>query len=314
MTGRRLASLWGEPFDTALRDALPDVDLVPVSGTLADVPAGISMLAAAPFKRVDGRFPPRPDGWPFDLRWVQLMTVGFDLYPDWMFDGPVVTSARGTSAVGLAEFALAAILAAAKRIPDIWIDSPDQWVAAPLDILNGRTLGIFGFGAVGQRLAPIAVALGMNVLAVRRSDQPIAQPGVVRAASVQELFERSDHLVLAAPGTSATARLVNADLLATAKPGLHLINIARGTLIDNDALLQALDEGRLSRASLDVTSPEPLPPGHPYYRHPRVYLSPHTAAYTPDTVGNIAAQLARNMDLFERGAPLENIVDLDRGY
>jgi phosphoglycerate dehydrogenase-like enzyme len=119
---------------------------------------------------------------------------------------------------------------------------------------------------------------------------------------------------LAAPATAQTEGMVNRALLAHAKPGLHLINIARGSLVDDAALLEALDAGRLSLASLDVTHPEPLPAGHPFYGHPRIRLSPHTSVHTAQTRINLAAKFAENLQRFRAGAPLENVVDFARGY
>lgn len=311
----RVATQWNAAFNKALQRELPAIDLIPVGmGSFEEFPKDVAIMAAAPFRRFDGEFMARPSGWPFALQWVQLVSVGLDSYPDWLFEVPTVTNARGSSAVALAEFAIASILAAAKRFPDIWIDGAERWAPVPLDILNGRTLGLLGFGAAAERLAPIAIALGMEVLALRRSDKPIALPGVIRVADAGELFERADHLVLAAPATPATVGLVNDDLLSRAKRGQHLINIARGSLIDNDALLRALDDGRLSRATLDVTQPEPLPANHPFYTHPGIRLSPHTSIFTPDTVNNLATQFARNLGLFARGQPLENVIDPARTY
>lgn len=314
-TAMRVATQWPATLNDAVERLLPAIGLIPVEPSMFhDFPRDVAIMAAAPFRRSNGAFMARPSGWPFELQWIQLLSVGLDSYPDWLFEVPIVTNARGTSAVALAEFAIASILAAAKRFPEIWIDGAEQWSPSALDILNGRTLGLLGFGAAAERLAPIAIALGMEVIALRGSNQPIQLSGVTGAANVEELFERSDHLVLAAPATPATAGMVNDDLLRRAKRGQHLVNISRGVLIDNDALLRALDDGRLSRASLDVTQPEPLPANHPFYTHPKIRLSPHTSVFTPDTVGNLAAQFARNLALFARRQPLENVIDLARAY
>ena len=310
-----IASQLNETFNATLAEHVPHVDILPVpTGAPVALPKEAEILIAAPFRKAGGALPAPPAGWPFDLRWVQLVSVGIDFYPDWLFDGPVVTCARGSSDVALAEFALAAIFSAAKRLPGIWIDRAERWAPTPLAIVEGQTLGIVGFGSIGQALEPKALALGMKVLAVRRSDQPIPTPNVERIASVGELFERSDHIVLAAPATPATEHLVNRAVLAHAKPGLHLINIARGALIDDAALLEALDDGRVAQASLDVTHPEPLPSGHPYYTHPRVRLSPHTSVHTPQTRINLAAKFADNLSRFHQGAPLDDVVDVIRGY
>lgn len=311
-----VASQLNETFNTAFAERLPEVEIVGVPpGPPAGLPREAEVLIAAPFRKAGGSLPLRaPPGWPFDVKWVQLVSVGIDFYPDWLFDGPVVTSARGASAVALAEFALAAIFAQAKRLPEIWIDRFEQWAPTPISLVAGRTLGLVGFGSIGEALAPRARALGLNVLAVRRSKTPINEPGVEQLDDLEELFARSDYVVLAAPATPETERMINAPLLAKAKPGLHLINIARGALIDDDALLDALDDGRVALASLDVTHPEPLPFNHRYYSHPRVRLSPHTSVHTPDTRQNLAAQFAENLARFRQGAPLADVVDTARGY
>src|SRR5690606_11871055 len=141
-----------------------------------------------------------------------------------------------------------------------------------------QTLGIAGYGAIGREVAKRAQALGMDVLALRRGGAAVAPDTGVRAvASVEDLLGASDHVVLALPITPQTRHCINARSLAHAKPGLHLVNIARGALVDQPALLQALDSGRLSGATLDVTDPEPLPEGHALYHHPRVHLTPHVS-------------------------------------
>jgi len=311
-----VASQLNAAFNTAFAEALPEVDILAVPpGPPAALPHEAKVLIAAPFRKAGGSLPATPPpGWPFDVRWVQLVSVGIDFYPQWLFDGPVVTSARGSSAVALAEFALAAIFTATKRIPEIWIDRFEDWAPNPINLVQGRTLGIVGFGSIGEALAPRAAALGLKVLAIRRSKTPITTPGVEQVQDFCELFERSDHVVLAAPATPETFHLVGRKLLAHAKPGLHLINIARGALIDDEALLEALDSGRVGLASLDVTHPEPLPFNHRYYSHANVRLSPHTSVHTPDTRQNLAAQFAQNLARFRHGAPLEGVVDLGRGY
>ncbi len=310
-----IASQLDDSFNEAFARHIEDVDIVPAPrGVPSELPSGAEVLVAAPFRRAGGALAGPPPGWPFDLRWVQLVSVGIDFYPDWLFQGPVVTSARGSSAVALAEFGLAAILSAAKRMPQIWIGGAADWAPRPLALVQGTTLGLVGFGSIGEALAPRAQALGMNVIATRRSTAPIEVPGVERIERIGDLFERSDHVVLAAPSTPETVGIVGRATLARAKPGLHLINIARGALIDDDALLRALDEGRVALASLDVTHPEPLPEGHPFYSHPRVRLSPHTSVHTPDTRANLAALFARNLHRFRQGEPLADVVDLARGY
>ncbi|AJO79194.1 D-isomer specific 2-hydroxyacid dehydrogenase family protein [Pseudomonas sp. MRSN 12121] len=284
------------------------------AGVPSDLPAEANVLLARPIN-VRGYVAPEtpPPGWPYALQWVQVTSSGIDFYPRWLFDGPPVSTSRGSAAENIAEFALAAIFAAAKSLPDIWVHDA-QWQFTALRPLKGSTLGILGFGAIGRSLARKARALGLNVLALRQSQAPFEVEGVEAARDIHELFGRSDHLVLAAPLTAATRHLVDRQVLASAKPGLHLINIARGGLLDHAALLEALDSGRIGLASLDVTEPEPLPDGHPLYHHPRVRLSPHTSAISTTLHQELADSFLANLERFVAGQPLENPADLQRGY
>jgi len=290
------------------------VELPP--GPVEALPAGASVLFSRPFAgpRGEWRAAPAPRGWPFDLRWVQLSSVGIDAYPRWLFDGPVVTNARGTASGPIAEYVLAAILSAAKQMPDLWVHRAEDWQHRLLDAVEGRTLGLIGFGSIGRAVAVRAQAFGMQVLAHRRSRGPVDLPGVELAGSAVEVFARADHVVLAAPATEETHHLVNRHLLATARPGLHLVNVARGSLVDHDALVEALDAGRLALATLDVTDPEPLPAGHRLYTHPRVRLSPHSSPGTPAIFDRLADRFLHNLARFRAGEALVDIVDPARGY
>jgi phosphoglycerate dehydrogenase-like enzyme len=311
----RVASQLGPQFEAALQAVRPDLAIVNIeAGAPAELEPDIRALVTLPFRRSGQAEPPRPQLWPFGLEWVQMISVGADLYPGWLFDGPVVTCSRGANSVALAEFALAAIFAHAKDLPGIWIQDASQWAMHLIGMVRGATLGIVGLGAIGEALAPRALALGMKVLATRRTDTPLGVAGVERAESLEDLFARSDHVVLAAPATAETQGMISAAVLKTAKPGLHLINIARGVLVDDAALLAALDRGQVSLASLDVTHPEPLPTGHPFYTHPKVRLSPHLAAITRDNLPSFLAKFLQNLDRFERGDPLIDVVDPSRGY
>jgi len=292
------------------------VDLPP--GPLSSLPGDASVLFALPFSKAGNaaatQAAPVPQGWPFKLDWVQLASVGIDYYPPWLFQGPVVTSARGTASDAIAEYVLAAIFSAAKRIPGIWLDDAAHWQRQSLSLVQGSVLGLYGFGSIGRALAQRAQALGLRVLAVRRSDAPFEIEGVEGVASLAQLAARSDHLVLAAPATAATRHAINHAVLAQAKPGLHLINVARGSLIDDQALLAALDAGRIGLATLDVTEPEPLPAGHRFYSHPQVRLSPHISPSTEHIVQALLDKFLGNLQRFRSGQPLTDVVDPGRGY
>ncbi|MEJ5280323.1 D-isomer specific 2-hydroxyacid dehydrogenase family protein [Pseudomonas sp. MYb541] len=306
-----VASQLDEDFNEVIRERLakihPDAQVIDVPvGVPSDLPPQANILLLRPIN-VRGYTAPDtpPPGWPYGAQWVHLVSSGIDFYPQWLFNGPPVTTSRGSAADNLAEFALAAIFAAAKHLPDIWVKD-SQWNFTALRPLKGTTLGILGFGAIGERLAQKALALGIKVVALRQSQAPFSA-GVDAAKDIHDLFARADHLVVAAPLTESTRQLINRDVLGSAKPGLHLINIARGGLLDQEALLEALDNGRIGLASLDVTEPEPLPDGHPLYTHPRVRLSPHTSAISTNSKEEIAdtflANLARyvaNVELYNR--------------
>ncbi len=297
-------------FNRVFQQQMPETELLQVpASTDFSLPPEVEILLAAPYSHAGGTLPEQPPaGWPFGLKWVQLISVGLDFYPSWMFQVDKVTSVRGTSANALAEFALAAIFAHAKQLPQLWIKEAAAWKGRRMADVSGATLGILGYGSIARALIPKAQALGMAVACCRHSERPFAETGVTRASSLGELMAISDHLLLAAPGTAETHHIVNRDTLAMARPGLHLINLARGSLIDDAALLGALDSKQLSRATLDVTHPEPLPAHHPFYSHPGVFLSPHNSVMTPGTMANMGELFGRNLYRYCHGEPLLEVV------
>ncbi|WP_248768956.1 D-isomer specific 2-hydroxyacid dehydrogenase family protein [Pseudomonas sp. MWU12-2345] len=314
-----IASQLDEDLNEVVRQRLaqahPGVRLIGVpAGVPSDLAPEVSILLARPIN-VRGYLAPDtpPPGWPYGLKWIQVVSSGIDFYPKWFFDGPPVSTSRGSAAENIAEFALAAIFAAAKRLPDIWVHD-SQWNFTALTPLKGTTLGILGFGAIGSSLAAKAHALGIKVLALRQSQTPFEVEGVEAARDIHDLFARADHLVLAAPLTGATRHIVNTAVLASARPGLHLINIARGGLLDQGALLEALENGTIGLASLDVTEPEPLPDGHPFYAHPRVRMSPHTSAISSNSGHEIADSFLANLERVLNGLTPENLANVQRGY
>jgi len=314
MTQVIIASQLDEDYNDVIRQRLaahqPQAQVIGVPvGVPSDLPPQANILLLRPIN-VRGYTAPDtpPPGWPYGAQWVHLVSSGIDFYPQWLFSGPPVTTSRGSAADNLAEFALAAIFAASKHLPDIWVKNA-QWSFTPLRPLKGTTLGILGFGAIGERLAHKALALGINVVALRQSAAPFGVDGVQAAKDIHDLFARADHLVLAAPLTEATRHLIDRDVLGSAKPGLHLINIARGGLVDQEALVEALDNGQIGLASLDVTEPEPLPDGHPLYTHPRVRLSPHTSAISTHSRHEIADAFLANLERYVAGLELANLAN-----
>lgn len=316
MSALVVASQFPGEINDSLRAALPGVDVVDLApGPPAALAPEVEVLFARPmFPAGTPRSAAVPAGWPFGLRWVQLGSSGTDYYPDWLLDGPVVTSARAGTADAVAEFALAAILAAAKHLPDIWISRREDWRWTTLSLLRSSVLGLVGFGAIGRAIAERAQAFGIKVIAVRRTDAPFGLPGVERVADLKTLFAAADHVVVAAPATARTHHLIDREVLAAARPGLHLINVARGSLVDSVALLAAVDAGRIGLATLDVAEVEPLPDGHPFYSHPCIRLSPHLSALTNRSAATLAQVFLANLARYRDGATLHDVVDRHHGY
>jgi phosphoglycerate dehydrogenase-like enzyme len=249
------------------------------------------------------------------VRWVHVLGAGVDGFPLEVVGSRMLTCSRGASAPAIAEWVLAAMLAFEKHLPQSWIDAPPpRWNLADLGGLRGRTLGLVGLGSIGIEIAKRALAFDMRVVAVRRSDAPSPLPGVSIITELPQLLAASDHLVLAAPSTARTRHLFDAEAFASMKQGVHVINVARGTLIDQEALRAALDSGQVAMASLDVVDPEPLPEGHWLYGHQRVRLSPHISWSSPDSGLRTLELFIENLRLYRGGEELHGRVDPKEGY
>lgn len=253
---------------------------------------------------------------PPEVGWVQIWGTGVDGLPPAVLGGDrVVTCARGASAVPIAEFVLASLLAVAKRFPDVWITRPPAaWAHGDLEGLAGRRLAILGLGAIGTAVARLGLAFSMSVVGLRGRQGPSPVEGVALAADVGDLVDGADHVVVAAPATPATRHLVGPAVFARMGPGAHLVNVARGSLVDQEALQVSLGDGRVAWATLDVADPEPLPSGHWLYAHPRVRLSPHVSWSGAGAQAGILAHCVANVAARLDGRPLRGIVDPVAGY
>jgi phosphoglycerate dehydrogenase-like enzyme len=181
--------------------------------------------------------------------------------------------------------------------------------------LNGKTLGLIGYGSIGQAVAARAAPFGMRILATRRSADPAgATTHGVQLVGLDTLLEEADHLVIALPLTHATSGLIGKAALARVKPGVHLVNISRGRILDHAALLDALENKRVGFATLDVTEPEPLPAGHPLYTHPQVHISPHLSWSGGRTGSAFVELFTENLKRFRNGERLSGIVHAHLGY
>ncbi len=183
-----------------------------------------------------------------------------------------------------------------------------------METLAGSTVGIVGLGGIGTAVARRALAFDMHVRALRRTATPSPIPEVEVVTTLAELVADAQHVVLAAPGTERTHRLLDADAFAAMRDGVHVVNIARGRLVDHDALRAALDAGKVARASLDTVDVEPLPAGHWLYDHPRVFLTPHSSWASSDLLGATVDIFCTNLRRYLDGQPLLHVVDRDEGY
>ncbi len=250
------------------------------------------------------------------VRWVHAYGTGVDAFPFGALGDRPLTCSRGASAIPISEWTLAVMLAAEKQIPQAWVSTPPRrWsVGRKLGGLHGKTLGLIGVGGIGQAVATRALAFGMRVLAHRRRSGSSPLAGVTVVGDLGELLAGADHLVIAAPATAETRHLLDRDTLSLVKPGVHIVNVARGEIVDQDALRQVLDDGRVALASLDVAYPEPLPAGHWLYAHPKVRLSPHISWSGPGALDRLLDPFLDNLRRYLAGEPLRGLVDVERGY
>ena len=248
------------------------------------------------------------------VRWVHTFGTGVNRFPFETLGDRPLTCARGASAVPIAEWVLAVMLAAEKQLPASWIQQPERWNMAFLGGLSGKTLGLIGLGGIGLAVAKRALAFEMVVRACRRTKAPSPLPGVEVTNDLHDLLGSADHLVVAAPATARTRHLLDAEAFAQVKPGVHLVNVSRGELVDQDALRHALDSDRVSLASLDCVEPEPLPKGHWLYSHPKVRLSPHISWSAPRALDWLLDPFLENLHRYLAGEPLVHRVDLEQGY
>jgi phosphoglycerate dehydrogenase-like enzyme len=301
------------PQAALVRDAFPDIEMIEFE--YSDPPADLQADA----------FFGGYMGWEQILRWldaggvqwVQLAGTGVDNVPAAIFDGRTVTCARGASAIPISEWVLAAILAWAKRLPETFLHEPPKHWNFPvpqLDRVEGSTLALVGLGGIGTAIAERALAFGMRVRAMRRTATPSRVAGVEVVRSLDELLPGAEHVVLAAPATANTRHLIDADAFAKMTPGVHLVNIARGALVDQDALRSALDGGTVAMATLDTVDPEPLPAGHWLYSHPSVRVTAHVSWYTPEMQRRSVEIFVENLGRFRRGESLLHVVDAAEGY
>ncbi len=327
--------LWRIPAGAvrAIRDALPGWDVVTVAepatsdgdggpGTPAAIAAARGAEAYLGFGVPSGVVAAGRS----TLRWAHTATAGAGgAIPNVRGTRIVLTNSAAVHAEPMADWVLAAMLHFSRGVDQMvraqaegrW--AKDYFTDGTRDFPELRDLrvGIFGLGGVGAAVARRAVALGMAVAGVRRRPEAPGPAGlrwVGPFSDLGRLAAESDVFVIAAPHTPETAGAVSAAVLGRLPAGAIVINVSRGSLLDDAALVAALDAGRLRGAALDVFAAEPPPAGHRFWRHPRVLLSPHVSAVSARFWERELGLILSNIRSYLAGAPLANVVDLEAGY
>jgi phosphoglycerate dehydrogenase-like enzyme len=260
------------------------------------------------------------------LKWLHSTAAGVGqlMYPELQKSGIEVTNASGVHRVPMAEHILGTLIALARRFPDCFrYQRQARWAQQELwnapvrpRELRGQILLFIGFGAIGREVAKIIQPLGMRVWAVTRSgrtEEGLAEQ-VFPASKLDEALPQADFVVLAAPETPETRKMIGAREFALMKPSAYFLNVSRGALVDEPALISALAERRIAGAALDVASQEPLPPENPLWKLDNVFITPHMSAASEHLWERQTDLLMENLERWFAGDELLNRVDLNRGY
>jgi phosphoglycerate dehydrogenase-like enzyme len=255
------------------------------------------------------------------LKWVQVMSAGVDRFLDNEFrqSSVMMTNVSGIHAIPIGEIVLEQMLMFAKQAPLCFrLKQEKQWKRFMPTVLRYKTVGIVGLGNIGREVARLAKAFGMRVVATRRSTKRVARAKHVDILLPKEqlprLLQESDFVVLALPFTSDTNRLIGEKELRTMKPTAYLINIARGNIVDEEALIRALDEHWIAGAGLDVFATEPLPADSRLWEFPNVIFSPHIAGGMEDYNMRATELFCDNLRRYLSGENLFNVIDKKKGY
>jgi phosphoglycerate dehydrogenase-like enzyme len=255
-------------------------------------------------------------------RWVHTRSAGLDdlLFPELVAHPAVLTNASGVFSPSLGEWVLGAILYFAKDFRRLVRNqTAGVWEQFDVPFIEGQTVGIVGFGDIGRAVAARVRGMGMRVLALKRHLPP---PGHVDPLAERiyptearcEMLARCDYVVITAPLTPETRGMMGAAEIAAMKREAVVVNVGRGPVVDEAALIEALSRGLIKGAALDVFEREPVPEGHAFYGLENVLLSPHSADHTPDWLERAMRQFLEQFERFRKGEPLANVVDKTLGY
>lgn len=259
------------------------------------------------------------------IRWVHSRSAGLDnlWFPELVESEVILTNGRGVFSASLGEFVLAAILYFAKDLRRMTRNqSAGRWAQFDIEEIAGQTVGIVGYGDIGRAVAKRVRAMGMRVLALRRHLPPNADAksgddlveGYYAPRNLRDMLALCDYVVATAPLTPETEHMISDPEIAAMKPTAVIINVGRGPVIDEKALIPALTSKRIKGAALDVFEHEPLPAGHAFYALENVLLSPHCADHTADWHEQAMRFFLEQYSRFEKGETLQNIVNKRLGY
>lgn len=302
-----------------LREIAPEVNLVPLDGDREVSAADLNRITIAFFSH---------DAWPEraanffgaatrapNLKWLHTMSAGVDspVFASFLERGVMLTNSSGTSAAPIARTAMMYLLALSRNLPEL-IRAQDrhEWAWATWRELEDRSVAVVGWGPIGREVARLSEAFGMSPTIVRRAAHGDEPHPVRRLDELVDVARTHDAMVVALPLTDDTAGIVSAEVLDALGPDALFVNVGRGELVDQPALVAALSDGRLGGAGLDVTTPEPLPTSDPLWDAPNLIITPHNSGST-DTTGRRSDELfLDNLANWVAGEALSNVVAASR--
>jgi phosphoglycerate dehydrogenase-like enzyme len=257
-----------------------------------------------------------------NVKWVHSRSAGLDtvLFPELVASPVPLTNGRGVFSQSLGEFVLGAILYFAKDFRRMVRNQmAGRWEQFDVEEVSRQTVGIIGYGDIGRAVATRVRAMGMQILAVKRHGPPLYNVDplvnqIFRPEDREEMISRCDYIVVTTPLTPETRGMIGEREIAAMKPGAVLINLGRGPVVNEAALVRALTDGRIKGAALDVFDTEPLPAGHPFYKLENLLLSPHCADHTSDWTEQAMRFFLSQFERYRKGEPLVNVVKKELGY
>ncbi len=303
-----------DKFGDQIRSVDRSVELIPIERALSESVYHPQILIRSEIPndllvQILDKFP--------SIKWVHSYSAGVEgLIPILQNRNLVLTNSAGLHGEPIAEWVIAMTLAHAKRFHLLFRHfQAHEWQAEECDELGGKTMVIVGAGGIGASIARRAKCLGMKIVGVRSSGRSSEYfDEMLTPDSLHTALGKGDYVVIATPLTPQTEGLIGEPELKAMKNSAVLLNIARGKIVQTEALMRALSEGWIAAAYLDVTDPEPLPPDHPLWSTPNVFITAHTSGYSPYSAERLAKFFCENLRRWLQGEPLLNQVDLARGY